>query len=565
MLIGIDVGGTFTDGVLFDGQAVVSSVKHPTDKQNLKTTLLRVLDDLLTASAGAKIHRIVFSTTLVTNLLATESGDETALLLLPGPGLPLDTYCLFADTFFLNGSIDFRGRELEAIDRIEVEKAVDAIKARGIKKIAVVGKFSNRNSSQEQEVRKIIMKRDSQMEVAIGSEIAGQLNFLRRIVTTYYSVMTQSAWEDFASEIGKALAERGIQCAVDVLKADGGTMPLNISRFKPCETVFSGPAASTMGAIALTVNPKNSVVLDIGGTTVDISLLIDGHPLYASKGATIQGHYTHINAFSVRSIPLGGDSPLSIHQGNISVETRRRGVAACFGGDHPTVTDVFNQKYQLGIGLPLQSSEKLAGLIKNTEIDMETLCRAVEDIVFNRIQEAIQEMFQAWENEPAYRVWEVVHARNFDVQEIIGIGAASAAIVPGLAQRMQVNFRIPAYAAVANALGACVARPTLALQVHIDTQNKFFAIDQGGLSGSIPAGRSFQMKDAKELAQHHLVEIATSRGMEQYAGEAEFYLEEQFNVIRGWDTVGKIFDVGVQISPGFIKEYQGVNQCNKQA
>ncbi|MDD3363586.1 MAG: hydantoinase/oxoprolinase family protein [Syntrophomonas sp.] len=560
MLIGIDVGGTFTDGVLFDGQAVVTSVKHPTDKQNLKTTLLKVLDDLLTVSTGGGISRIVFSTTLVTNLLATESGDNTALLLLPGPGLPLDTYHLFEHTFFLKGSIDFRGRELEAIDKTEVEKAVGAIKGRGIKKIAVVGKFSNRNSSQEQEVRKIIMKRDPQMEVAIGCETAGQLNFLRRIVTTYYSVMTQSAWEDFAREIEKALAERGIQTAVDVLKADGGTMPLQISRSKPCETVFSGPAASTMGAIALTMNPKNSVVLDIGGTTVDISLLIDGHPLYASKGATIQGHYTHINAFSVRSIPLGGDSPINIDQGNIHVESKRRGAAACFGGDYPTVTDVFNQKYQLGIGQPLKSTKKLTKLIKDTGIDMETLCKAVEDIVFNRIQEAIQKMFTEWENEPAYRVWEVVHGRKFNVQEIIGIGAASKAIVPGLAQRMQIKCRIPEYAAVANALGACVARPTLALKVHIDTQNKVFSIDQDGLSGSISAGRSFQMKDAKELAQHHLMEIAKSRGMEQYAGEAEFYLEEQFNVIRGWETAGKIFDIGVQISPGFIKEYQGVSR-----
>jgi N-methylhydantoinase A/oxoprolinase/acetone carboxylase beta subunit len=560
MLIGIDVGGTFTDGVLFDGQAVVSSVKHPTDKENLKITLLKVLDDLLTASAGEKIHRIVFSTTLVTNLLATESGEQTALLLLPGPGLPLDTYRLIMDTYFLKGSVDFRGRVLEAIDVIEVENAVDAIKARGIQKIAVVGKFSNRNSSQEREVRTIIMKKHPEMEVAIGSETAGQLNFLRRIVTTYYSIMTQSAWEDFASEIEKALAERGIQCAVDILKADGGTMPLAISRSKPCETVFSGPAASTMGAIALTMNPKNSVVLDIGGTTVDISLLIDGRPLYASKGATIQGHYTHINAFSVRSIALGGDSPISIAEGNIKIESRRKGVAACFGGDYPTVTDVYNHKYQLGIGEALQSSQKLALLIKEAGMDMETLCRDVEDMVFNRIQKAIQEMFGEWENEPAYRVWEVVNGRKFDVHELIGIGAASAAIVPGLADRLQVEFRIPEYAAVANALGACVARPTLALQVHIDTQNKVFAIDQDGLSGSIPAGRSFQMKDAKELALHHLVEMANSRGMEQYAGDANFYLEEQFNVIRGWDTVGRIFDIGVQISPGFIEEYQGVSR-----
>ncbi len=545
---------------MFDGKSIVNTVKHPTDKHNLKTTLLKVLDDLLSAADGEAISRIVLSTTLVTNLLATESGDQTALLLLPGPGLPVDVYRLFPHSYFLKGCIDFRGRELEAIDPLEVKKAGEAIKAQGIKKVAVVGKFSNRNSSQEKEVRRIIMAQDPQIAVAIGSETAGQLNFMRRMVTTYYSIMTQSAWEHFADEIEKALLARGIDTTVDVLKADGGTMPLQISRFKPCETAFSGPAASTMGAIALTIDPKNSVVLDIGGTTVDISLLINGRPLYASKGARLLGHYTHVSAFSVRSIPLGGDSPISINQGNINVESKRRDYAACFGGEYPTVTDALNVKYQLGIGLPAQSSTKIAELLKSTGIEVETLCQAVEDIVFNRIQAAIQEMFREWENEPAYRVWEVVNGRKFDVQELIGIGAAAASIVPGLAEHMQVAYRIPEYAAVANALGACVARPTLALQVHIDTQNKVFTIDQDGLRGSLPAGRSFQMRDAQELAKHHLLELAKARGMEHYATQAEYFLEEQFNVIRGWDTVGKIYDLGIQISPGLIDAYQGVSK-----
>jgi len=124
---------------------------------------------------------------------------------------------------------------------------------------------------------------------------------------------------------------------------------------------------------------------------------------------------------------------------------------------------------------------------------------------------------------------------------------------------MQVECTIPAYAAVANALGACVARPTLSLKVHIDTQNGSYVIDQDGRGGSI-AGKNVQMQDARELAMQHLTEIARIRGMDEYSGEAEFYLEEQFNIIRGWDTVGKIFDVGIQISPGFIKEYQGVSR-----
>jgi len=560
MLIGIDVGGTFTDGVLFDGKAVTAVVKQPTNNLDLKNTLLQVLDELLAEVDNQAIHRIVLSTTLVTNMLATGNVEKTALLLLPGPGLPLDTYRLFDHTYFLKGSIDFKGRKTEAIDRKEIEQAVLQIDALDIRKIAVIGKFSNRNSELETEVRQIVLNMFPHMDVSIGSETAGQLNFLRRIVTTYYSVMTQSAWDSFIMEIENALQAREITAEVAVLKADGGTMPLNLSRNKPCETVFSGPAASTMGAVALVMKPRNTVVLDIGGTTSDISLLIEGHPLYASKGARIGGHYTHINAFSVCSLPLGGDSSIIINNDEIIVASSRQGSAACFGGDYPTVTDVFNHKYMLGIGQQSQSSAILCKLIAGTDLDIDNLCTRVEMIVLERLQAAIETMLREWENEPAYRVWEVVNGRKFDVQEIIGIGAASSAIVPHLAQRMQVEYTIPVHAAVANALGACVARPTLSLKVHIDTQSGYYVIDQEGKRGSIPAGKNMQMQDARVLAQQHLAEIAKVRGMDEYSGEAEFYLEEQFNVIRGWNTAGKIFDVGIQISPGFIKEYQGVSR-----
>jgi len=560
MLIGIDVGGTFTDGVLFDGHSIAATVKYPTDNRDLKSTLLQVLDRLLVGISPEGIQRVVFSTTLVTNLLATESGDRTALLLLPGPGLPLETYRLFADTYFLSGSIDFKGRKTSALDRQEVYEVLEQINDTGIKKVAVVGKFSNRNSELEREVGQIIGNRYPDWDVALGNEIAGQLNFLRRIVTTYYSVMTRAAWVEFVMEIEQALAERGLQTEVDVLKADGGTMSLHLSTAKPCETVFSGPAASTMGAVALVEKARNSVVIDIGGTTADISLLIDGQPLYASKGALIRGHYSHIKAFSVYSLPLGGDSPITLVDGTIVLGSQRRGRAACYGGEEPTVTDVFNQKYDLGIGAPEQSTDKLSALLVGTEITMGILCAEVEKIVVDSLQNIIEKMFKEWENEPAYRVWEVVHGRKFDVHEIIGIGAASAAIIPVLAKRMEVEYLIPEHAAVANALGACVARPTLALKLHVDTEKGYFVLDQDGISGNVKIGQAMQLQDARDMARQQLLELARGRGMEQYAGEAEFYLEEQFNVIRGWNTAGKIFDIGIQIAPGIIKEYPGVSR-----
>lgn len=557
MLIGIDVGGTYTDGVLFEDGIILKDVKKPTG-DNLQETLLKVLDELLDNSNEASIERMVISTTLVTNLLATGQGDRTALILIPGRGLPHEAYDICPDTYFLAGGIDFRGHVVEKLDLQEAAAALNDIYDKGIRKIAVAGKFSNRNDCHEKEISHLIQTKYPDMQVALGCETAGKLNFPRRAVTTYYTAMTMSRWSNFVNDFKQALAHRNIEVEVEVLKADGGTMPLQASLRTPCETVFSGPAASTMGAVALTMDGHNSVVIDIGGTTSDISLIIDGEPLYASKGANIDGKYTHINSFAVRSLALGGDSEIKFDNGTIQVGPHRKGEAACFGGPAGTVTDVFNYLYKLDIGDFDRSRSKLMDIAQNGGMTLESLCWQVADIVIAKLQTLINEMFTEWENEPAYRVWEVVNRQKFKLHQIIGIGAAAHAIIPPLAERMNLGHSIHRYAPVANALGACAARPTLAFNLHIDTENKRFHIDYDGTSGEISNARSFQLQDAREMAMNHLKRLANAKGMADYAADARFDREEQFNVIRGWDRVGRIFELSVQIAPGLIDSFKGV-------
>jgi N-methylhydantoinase A/oxoprolinase/acetone carboxylase beta subunit len=557
VLIGIDVGGTYTDGVLLEDGIILKDVKKPTGN-NLQETLLLVLDELLDNRDKASIDRMVISTTLVTNVLATGQGERTALILIPGRGLPHNAYDFCPDTYFLSGGIDFRGHVVEELDPQEAVAALDDIYGKGIRQVAVAGKFSNRNDSHEKNIRHLMVNKYPDMQVALGCETAGKLNFPRRAVTTYYTAMTMSRWNSFVADFEQALAHRNIKVETEVLKADGGTMPLHTSLRTPCETVFSGPAASTMGAVALTQDQLNSVVIDIGGTTSDISLIIGGEPLYASRGANIDGKYTHINSFAVRSLALGGDSEIKIDNGTILVGPRRKGEAACFGGPSATVTDVFNWQYKLNIGDFERSRFKLIEITQMAGMELETFCQAVVDIVIEKLQNLIKEMFTEWENEPAYRVWEVVNRKKFKLDQIIGIGAAAYAIIPPLAENMKLDYAIHHYAPVANALGACVARPTLAFNLHIDTQNRKYFIDYDGISGDIANAPHFQLKDARELAMNHLKRLAAAKGMADYASEARFDREEQFNVIRGWDRVGRIFELSVQIAPGLIDSFKGV-------
>jgi len=558
LLIGIDVGGTYTDGVLFHGNSIIAAEKRPTDENDLKNTLLQVLDELLKAAGKAEIKRIVLSTTLVTNILATGKGERTALILLPGRSLPYSEYKICPETYFLKGSIDFRGKETESLDKAQLAQIINDIQLSGVKKLAIASKFCNRNAEHEIAVKKAVQEKCPEISVSISSEISSKLNFPRRGVSTYFTAMTIDKWNEFADEIEEAIKARGLQTEIHILKADGGTMPLQISRKRPCETVFSGPAASTMGGLALDQNEKNSVVVDIGGTTSDISLIISGQPLYASRGARIEDKFTHVNAFALRSIALGGDSLIWHDEDIIQIGPQRQGVAACFGGEHATVTDVFNYHLNLGIGnseMSTASIEKLAG---KAGMDSADLTANIVDMAVERLTRTIRDMFREWENEPAYKVWEVINKRKFHLDRIIGIGAAAKSIIPMVAERMQVDCLIHEYSPVANALGASVVRPTLAVDLHIDTQNNYYTVDPGGLKEELRKAGDWQLEDARQLARTHLDKVCRERGMEEYAAESSFYMEEQFNVIRGWSRSGKIFDLGLQVSPGFIKEYKGV-------
>jgi N-methylhydantoinase A len=557
MLIGIDVGGTYTDGVLFSRGSVVHSVKHPTNGLDLAGTLLFVLDALLARCNGERVERVVLSTTLVTNLLAAEQGERTALVLLPGAGLPFSAYRISPDTYFLKGSIDFRGREIEKPDTAEIERVLQEIDRLGIRRVAVAGKFSNRNDAHEKLVREMIRARYPHIDACASHETSGRLNFPRRAVTCYYTAMTMKEWSGFADGIEAAVSARIPGCDLHILKADGGTMPVGTSRMRPCETVFSGPAASTMGGAALMREPLNSLVVDIGGTTSDISLLIEGQPLYASKGALIGGHLTHIHSFAVNSIPLGGDSPVLEESGSLRIGPLRYGPAACFGGDAPTVTDAFNILLALNIGDAEASQARLQEVAGRLGQPLDELCRGVADRVIEALRLTIHRMFRQWEDEPAYRVWEVVNRKGFVLEQVVGIGAAAPAIVPLLARALGVKCFLHPYSPVANALGAALSRPTLAVQVHVDTQNGVYTVTPGGASGKIKGG-NYQIGDAKELALHFLRQMGAERGLSGYADDAEVYLEEQFNVIRGRGLVGKLFDVGVQIAPGFVNGYEGV-------
>ena len=526
MLIGIDVGGTTTDAVLIRNGKVCSTAKVSTDHGNLLNSLLEALDAVSRDVPPEQLERVVFSTTVITNLIAEGKTDRVALALIPGPGINPASYT-FPDSFYLKGAMDYRGREIQPLDEAEIRRTVGLIRESGFSRAAIISKFGQRNPSHELRIEEIFREVYPGCKLELGHKVSGKLNFPRRIATAMLASATREHYQEFVEKIRKALEERNIRAPVYILKADGGTLPVEKSIEFPVETIFSGPAASTIGALALTPEGQTSVVVDIGGTTTDLALILSGKPLLASKGARLGGFLTHVQAFAVRSIAVGGDSVVRVKDQDtgtklVTVGPDRAGPAFCMGGKETTPTDALKVLGLIEVGNPERASEAIkstASTLGKSEAETASL---IVDKAAQMIADAVNEMFLEWEQEPAYRIWEVLQEKNVRPENVVGIGGGAKGLIAEIAKKLDAKPVIPEYAEVGNAIGAAVARPTLTLNLHIDTEQKVYSVAEEGeivslITTNFGNFNKIRLDDAEALAAKLLKERAEDFGISEYA------------------------------------------------
>jgi len=565
MLIGIDVGGTTTDAVLIQNGEVCSTAKVSNKPENILNSLIEALDAISRGISPKQIKRVVFSTTVITNLIAEGKIDRVALLLIPGPGINPASYS-FPDSFYLKGAIDFRGREIQALDVTEARKTVNLIRKLGFPSAAIVSKFGQRNPSQEHLIEKIFQEIYPDCKLELGHKVSGKLNFPRRIATAMLTSSTRARYQKFVEDVITSLEERNIKAPVYILKADGGALPIEKSIEFPVETIFSGPAASMIGALALSPEGETSVVVDIGGTTTDLALILSGKPLFASKGAKIGGFLTHVRSFAVRSIAVGGDSVVRVVDSNsntnwITIGPDRAGPAYCMGGEKTTPTDALRVLGLIEVGTLKKAKEAItstASVLGKSEIETASL---IVNKTTQMIVEAVNDMFFEWKQEPAYSIWEILQEKKARPQKVVGIGGGARSLIKEIADKLGAKSFIPDYAEVGNAIGVAVARPTLTLNLHIDTEQKLYSIaEEGEIIScdvtSISNSNKIGLDEAEVLAAKLFRKRLEKFGILEYANEAEVVNSEVFNVVSGWNTVGRLFDVEMQIPAGLIPEWK---------
>jgi N-methylhydantoinase A/oxoprolinase/acetone carboxylase beta subunit len=319
LVLGVDTGGTYTDGVLMDYETrqVLATAKTPTTPYDLQTCILATLDNLLPDDRTC-IGLVSISTTLATNAIAEGKGYPVGLLLL-GYDPELAARFRFDERFgtrrvaYLQGGHTLQGTEQAPLD---VEGVLGT--ARGwsdeVEALAVSGYFSPFNPAHEEAAAGRIADALG-LPVVLGHQLSSRLNSVERATTAALNAALIPILQDFIGAMRAALDQREIEAPLMVVRGDGALTKAERAAERPVETVHSGPAASAIGGAFLS-GLGRAMVVDIGGTTTDLAIVDRGSVLIRDEGTMVGAYRTAVRAADVRSIGLGGDSLLGLDADN---------------------------------------------------------------------------------------------------------------------------------------------------------------------------------------------------------------------------------------------------------
>jgi len=317
--LGIDAGGTYTDSVLIrksDGK-VIGSNKALTTYPDLLEGIKKSIDGL--DPEKLKLVTVVsVSTTLATNTILEKTGYPVGLILIGDYEIPEDSG--IENCIMVQGGHDSQGDEIEALDLIAVEKFVLEIKDR-VSAFAVSSYFSVRNPEHELRVKTLIQELTG-LPVVCGHELAQSLGAYERGVTAYLNAQLLPVAEGFLKTVVSEIESRGLSPRIAMLRCDGSVVSMHEAMKKPIESVFSGPAASLLGASYLSGH-ETCTVIDVGGTSTDVSLVHKGLPYLSETGAVVGGWQTKVRALRMETSAMGGDSHIWVQNGNINIGPRR--------------------------------------------------------------------------------------------------------------------------------------------------------------------------------------------------------------------------------------------------
>lgn len=474
--IGIDVGGTHTDAVLLDSAyRVIAKTKSPTT-EDVSAGIYQAMRQVI-ADSGVDRKEIRFAmlgTTHCTNAIVERKrlndiaviriGAPATLSVKPLIGVPSDLReRLGKHVYIVRGGHEFDGREIVPLDEEALWRIGNEIKGK-VNSVAVTSVFSPVSKQHELRAAEILQEIVGQeVPISLSHEI-GSVGLLERENATILNAAVVNVAKATADGFVQALKEEGIHAKVFFGQNDGTLMSVEYAVKYPILTIACGPTNSIRGASFLT-GLANALVVDVGGTTTDIGVLINSFPRESSLAVEIGGARTNFRMPDLISIGLGGgtivriqdDGGFTIGPDSVGYKLPQKGLV--FGGDTLTTTDVVVALGKATLGDPA----------KVAHLDKALMQKIYEQIV-EMVEDAIDKM-----------------KTSADPVPVILVGGGSILLPSELKGASEVIC--PENFGVANAIGSAISQ--ISGQVE-----RVFSLDELGRDKTMEAAKQIAIQEA---------------------------------------------------------------------
>jgi N-methylhydantoinase A len=411
--MGVDTGGTFTDCVVIDEAGVAHAFKELSTPKDPSIGLYNVISKAAEAF-GKSLHDFLgeldffaHGTTVATNTLLTRTGAKTGLICTQGFRDTIEMRRAHKDNIWdlfleppaplvprylrvgVDERIDYSGSAVRPLDEEDVVRACAIFRQEGVGAVAVATLFSFLNSDHEKRIREIVRRELPEVFLSISSDVLPQIREYERASTTAVNAYVGPKLTVYLSTLESKLRRDGLRRAFYVTASNGGVMTAETAIRHASATLLSGPAAGAVGAMyfAELLGNKNLILMDMGGTSFDVTLINDGKVTLSTEGE-IAGYRVAKPMIDINTVGAGGGSIAWIDKGGmLKVGPASAGSdpgPACYrlGGTEPTVTDVnlllgyLNKDFFLGGEMQVDAEaaevavkERIARPLGMTEVD----------------------------------------------------------------------------------------------------------------------------------------------------------------------------------------------------
>jgi N-methylhydantoinase A len=388
--LAVDIGGTFTDAVAISEDGSEVSAKAPSTPDNLARG---VLDAVARLDVDVReLETFVHGTTAGLNAFLERRGARVALLTTAGfrdvyeigrasrpamydvryrPTVPLVPR---RHVHEIDERIAATGEVLKPLDEAAVRELAAELRE-AYDAVAVAFLHAYVNAEHERAVKRILAEEAPELTVLCSGDVAPEWREYERTSTTVLSAYVAPIVSQYLGRLEAQLSERGFARTLRVMQSNGGVMTAPIARGKPAQTLLSGPVGGTVAGVevAAVLDLDRVICVDMGGTSFDVSLVIDGEADVEQR-ITLEGHPVLTPAVAIHTVGAGGGSVAFVEAGALRVGPRSAGAVpgpVCYrrGGMEPTVTDA---NVVLG---RLPASARLGG---GLELDVEAAGAAIE-------------------------------------------------------------------------------------------------------------------------------------------------------------------------------------------